>query len=111
MLFYLIAAHALMDFPMQAGPIAVEKSRHSKSELQKQVPWYYWLTAHALCHGLAVAYIMNSVGFGILETVAHWVIDFAKCEGWTSTRLDQLLHILCKVIYCFMYVNGWRLEL
>jgi len=109
--FLLVAGHALMDFPGQAGPIAHEKSRHSKSELQNAVPWYYWLTAHSLTHGLAVAFITGSAGLGLIETVLHWIIDFVKCEGWTSIHTDQALHILCKVAYCVMLANGIRLDI
>ncbi len=110
MFFYLLVGHALMDFPMQAGPIATEKCRHSNTELQKQVPWYYWLSAHALLHGGAVAWITGSVGLGIAETICHWVIDFAKCEGWTNIHFDQALHIICKIIWCVLLANGIRFE-
>lgn len=108
--FYLLVGHALMDFPMQAGPMALEKSRHSRTDLQKQVPWFYWLTAHALLHGGAVAYITQSLGFGILEAVCHWLIDFARCEGWYNIHVDQALHVLCKVVWFVLLVNGVRLE-
>lgn len=108
--FQMLVGHAFMDFPMQSGPIAVEKCRHSKSELQKQVPWYYWLTAHALLHGGAVYYITGLLGFGLLETVCHWIIDFAKCEGWTNIHIDQALHVACKVLWVVLILNGIRLE-
>lgn len=111
MLFYLLAAHALFDFPLQSGPTVTEKSRHSKTELQKQVPWYYWLTAHALVHGGAVAFITHSVGFGIAETICHWVIDFAKCESWTSIHVDQALHVLCKIAWVVLLLNGIKLDI
>jgi hypothetical protein len=107
--FQLLVGHALVDYPLQAGPMAVEKSRHSTTELQKRVPWYYWLTAHALLHGGAVAYLTGSLGFGLLETVCHWVIDFAKCEGWTNIHVDQALHVGCKVVWVVMIANGVRL--
>ena len=111
MFFYLLIGHAFMDFPMQAGPMAIEKSRHSKSELQKEVPWYYWLTAHALLHGGAVALITGSLGLGIAETVCHWFIDFAKCEGWTNIHIDQALHVVCKIVWCVLLANGVRWDL
>lgn len=99
LLYLLIAAHALFDFPLQGDSVAREKSRHSKSDLQKHVPWYYWLTAHALCHGAAVAVLTNSVWLGLAETVAHWAIDFGKCEGKYSIHVDQALHLACKVMW------------
>jgi len=110
MFFQMLVGHALMDFPMQAGPIATEKSRHSKTDLQKQVPWYYWLSAHALLHGGAILYITGLLGYALLETVVHWIIDFAKCEGWTNIHIDQALHVACKALWVVMIANGIRLE-
>ena len=109
-LFYLMAGHALADFPLQAGPMAIEKSRHSKTELQKQVPWHYWLTAHAFIHGGIVALVTNSLGFGLIETGLHWVIDFAKCEGLTNIHTDQALHVGCRVAYWLLLINGVTLR-
>ena len=110
MFFYFLVGHCLVDFPLQAGPMAVEKSRHSTSDLQKEVPWYYWLTGHAILHGGAVALISGSIGYGILETVCHWLIDFAKCEKWTNIHIDQALHVLCKLVWWGMLVNGVTLN-
>jgi hypothetical protein len=104
MLFYLLVGHALADFVFQAGPMATEKSRHSRTELQLQVPWYYWLSAHSLIHGGLVAFITGSLALGIAETIVHWLIDYAKCEHWTSIHTDQLLHVLCKVLWWWLIV-------
>ena len=103
-LFYLICGHALCDFPLQSAAIAVEKNPNSTSELQKHVPWYYWLSSHALIHGAAVSLITGSVILGIAETVAHWFIDLGKCNKLYSIHSDQVLHILCKIIWmlCWM---------
>jgi Protein of unknown function (DUF3307) len=109
--FWLLVGHAVMDYPLQAGPIAVEKCRKSTSDLQKAVPWYYWLSAHALGHGGAVALVTGSVSLGVLETIAHWVIDFAKCEGWFGIHVDQALHIGCKVLWCVLVANGIAAEM
>jgi len=109
-LFYLLAGHALMDYGLQSESMALEKSRHSKTQLQKEVPWYYWLTAHSLLHGGAVAMITGSLGFGIAETMCHWVIDFAKCEKRTNIHVDQALHVACKLIWYALIVNGVRFD-
>jgi hypothetical protein len=111
MFFYMLVGHALADFPLQSGPIAIEKCRHSTTELQKQVPWYYWLSAHALVHGGAVAVITGSAGYGLLETVVHWIIDFAKCEGWTNIHLDQALHVVCKAVWCALIYYGIKMAI
>lgn len=114
MLFLLIAGHALADYPLQNEAMATCKDRHAKLPLQESVPWYYWLLAHALVHGLVVALIVAfwtgnkelGVLFGILEAAAHLVIDTLKCERVTSIHVDQLLHVACKVAWWAMIANG-----
>lgn len=46
--FWLLVGHAVCDFPLQGDVVAREKSPKSTSELQKHVPWYYWLMPSAL---------------------------------------------------------------
>jgi hypothetical protein len=104
--FWLLVGHAVADFPLQAGPMAVEKCRRSASDLQRTVPWFYWLTAHALIHGGAVFLATQSLFLGLLETVVHWLIDFAKCEGLFGIHTDQVLHVGCKVLWCVLIVYG-----
>ncbi len=104
--FYLVVGHALMDFALQGDAMSREKNRHSTTPLQKEVPWFYWLSAHSLIHGGAVAYILHSPLYGMLETGIHWFIDFAKCEKWTNIHQDQFLHVLCKLIWVILYFQG-----
>jgi hypothetical protein len=104
--FWLLVGHAVADFPLQAGPMAVEKCRRSASDLQRTVPWFYWLSAHALIHGGAVFFVTGSLFLGTLETVVHWLIDFAKCEGLFGIHTDQALHVGCKVLWCVLLAYG-----
>ena len=92
----MLVGHALADYALQSESMAREKNRHSTTPLQASVPWFYWLTAHALIHGGAVGLVTGSVWFGLAETIAHWFIDLIKCEGWTNIHQDQALHIGCK---------------
>jgi hypothetical protein len=105
-LFWLLVGHAVADYPLQNGPMATEKCRRSTSELQRTVPWYYWLSAHALIHGGAVFWATGSLSLGLLETGVHWLIDFGKCEGWFGIHVDQALHVGCKVLWCVLIANG-----
>jgi hypothetical protein len=105
-IFWLVAAHFVIDYPLQGDTTAREKNRHSATDLQKHVPWYYWLTAHALMHGAAVAAITHSVWLGVAETAAHWAIDFGKCERWFSIHADQALHLGCKAVWLVIAVGG-----
>ena len=96
-LFWLTVAHFALDYPLQGDTTAREKNRHSDTPLQSFVPWFYWLTAHALCHAGAVSFVTGSVALGLCEFAAHWAIDFGKCERWYSIHVDQALHMGCKL--------------
>jgi hypothetical protein len=109
--FWLLVGHAVMDYTLQTGPMPVEKCRKSTSEIQKAVPWYYWLSAHTLGHGGAVYLVTGSLSLGILETVVHWLIDFGKCEGWFGIHVDQALHVGCKVLWCVLIAYGVAADL
>ena len=103
-LFKLLVAHALADFALQSDAMAKGKNRHNKPDFvpvgQKLVPcWPYWLSAHALISGGLVYIVTNSLTLGLFETVAHWFIDFAKCENWTNPNIDQALHLACRLGY------------
>ena len=102
--FKLIVAHVFVDFSLQSDLMGKAKNKNNESYPrlvgEGYVPyWPYWLTAHAVIHGGAVYLATGSLLFGCIEIIAHWIIDFAKCEKWTNTNQDQLLHVLCKIIY------------
>ena len=108
-LFVLLVAHAFADFAFQPTDMATGKNRHRRPANlppgQKYTPcWQYWLTAHALVHGGTLFLLTGSFICGVMETVAHWIIDFMKCENWTNPHTDQLLHFLCKVFYLWMLI-------
>lgn len=103
-LFILVALHALLDFPLQGDAVAINKNPNAKTELQKHVPWYYWLGSHALAHGFGVWFVTQSALLGVLETVAHFFIDLAKCNKWFSIHVDQILHIVCKVLWLVVLI-------
>jgi hypothetical protein len=97
--FLLLVAHALADFPLQGDATAINKNPNANTPLQKHVPWYYWLGSHAIIHGGGVALVTGSVFLGVLETIAHFFIDLGKCKNYLSIHQDQLLHILCKAVW------------
>ena len=106
-MFFLLAGHALMDYSLQGDTMAACKCRRSTHPAQQAVPWYYWLTAHALTHGAAVGLLIQwgygnwflAVGFAVAETLSHWLIDIGKCEKLYNIHVDQALHVLCKVLW------------
>lgn len=102
-LWWLICGHAWSDFALQSDSMAKGKNRHRKTEpppgAKYQPTWFYWLTAHALIHGSIVAFVTQNIWLGVSETVAHWCIDFGKCENWYGIHVDQGLHGICKILW------------
>ena len=106
----LLIGHALVDMVLQPQDMAKGKNRNRVPDYvpkgQKPVAcWLYWLTAHALIHGAAVWIVTSFIWLGCAEIVAHWIIDFAKCENWTNPHVDQALHMLCKIVWVVIFVS------
>lgn len=103
MFYWLIVGHFIMDFWAQSDALAQMKNRNRPNTRvppgqKPQIMWPYALGAHAAMHGSAVALITGSVWLGLLETAAHWCIDFGKCENWYGIHVDQALHLLSKLV-------------
>lgn len=100
--FLLLAGHAFADFAVQPEAMALGKCRRYKPAPASAAGWphwSYWLTAHALVHGGIVALITGNWWLGLAETLVHWAIDFAKCEGWTVLHADQGMHVVTKILW------------
>jgi len=106
--WWLLVGHAVADFSLQTDVMAKGKNRHVKvvpPPGSKYFPcWPYWLSAHALINGGAVALATQSVGLGLAETVSHWAIDFMKCGNSIGVNTDQALHGVCKLIWLGAWV-------
>jgi hypothetical protein len=99
MLFWLLAAHAVCDYPLQGDFLARAKNHTAPIP---GVPFYQALGAHAFIHGGAVALITGSLWLGLAETILHAAIDYAKCDGRTSLNQDQALHVACKCLWAVL---------
>lgn len=107
----LIVAHFWADFVFQSDAMAKGKNRNRPVDpnllppgQKVQTVWPYYLTAHAVIHGSLVTLVTGTIWVGIAEIVAHWIIDFGKCENWYGIHQDQALHLLCKIIYAILIV-------
>lgn len=100
----LIVAHAVCDYPLQGDFLSKAKNRTAPIP---GVPWQQALGAHAIMHGGAVWLITGSLWLGLAETVAHALIDDAKCRGRLSFNADQALHVVCKLLW--VGIAGWLL--
>lgn len=108
-LFGLLCGHAIADFMLQTPWVAQNKNRHAvpagyDPDLhgRRQAIWPYVLTAHALTHGAAVYIVTGSALLGALETAAHWLIDFGKCERLYGIHSDQWMHIGLKGVWAVL---------
>lgn len=102
LLFKLLVAHALCDFPLQGDYLA--KAKNHRAPLPG-TPWRIALAAHAIIHGGGVYVVTGSLALGIAETAAHYLIDYAKNDGRISYEDDQLLHVLCKAAWAMIGVQ------
>lgn len=101
LLLALLAGHALCDYPLQGDFLGRGKNRHlnPSSAPMGGVYWWHCMTAHAAIHAGMVGWLTGSVGLGVAEFAVHWLIDVAKCEGYTDINIDQFLHVACKAAW------------
>lgn len=103
LLFLLIAAHALADYPLQGDFLAQAKDRNTAIG---KVFWPHALFAHTVIHGGFVLIITGSVLLASLETIIHAITDWLKCEKKISLNTDQAIHIACKVVWALLVTQG-----
>lgn len=103
LLFWLLVAHAVCDYPLQGDFLA--KAKNHRQPIPG-IPFYQALAAHALIHAGAVAFLTGSIWLGLLEFIAHIVIDYAKCDGLSTLNQDQALHVACKVVWIWPVLVG-----
>jgi hypothetical protein len=98
--FLLAAAHAVADWPLQPGDMGNAKRPGGNARIH----WTFALGCHSLIHGGAVALVTGQWWIGALETVAHAMIDGAKCRLGFSNAMDQVLHFACKPVWAVLAV-------
>lgn len=104
--FWMLVGHALGDFALQSDWMVRSKSPRKRvraTSERRDLIWIHVLTAHALIHGGAVALATGMVWLGILETMAHWLIDYGKSNRMYGFHVDQFLHLGCKVIWALCW--------
>lgn len=100
-LLLLIAAHIICDTALQDARMSASKRRNGG-----EAPWYIALAGHSIIHSAAVLLITGSLALAVVEFVAHWLIDYWKCEGRIDFKQDQFLHVMCKLAYAVVVLAG-----
>lgn len=93
---FLVAGHALADYPLQGDFLAKAKNRTAPIP---GITWQQALAAHSAIHAGFVLAITQSLPCAIVEFIAHAITDDAKCRGKISFNMDQAIHIACKLVY------------
>ncbi len=96
MLFLLVAAHFLADFPLQGQFMADAKNHTNKNP---QDIWKIMLFGHGMIHAGFVLIITGYWVFAVYELIAHMYIDYRKCSMRITFMADQKMHLACKVFY------------
>ena len=99
LLFALVFAHALADYPLQGEFLSQAKNRNTPIG---KMFWLHALPAHAIIHGGFVLMLTGSVWLGIAETVIHGFTDWLKCENKISLHVDQAIHLICKLVWAII---------
>ncbi len=113
--FALAIGHAFADFAWQSEFMAVNKNKNlvpkDTDDGKPSSMWLHVLSAHCLVHAGAVWMVLGSLKMAwtlaLFEFIAHWFIDYVKCEGKTSFNTDQSLHYTCKALYVVVIFQGW----
>ena len=99
--FGLIVAHFIFDFSLQND--FIPKAKNHTTDLGS-LYWKWVLPAHSFMHGGAVYFITGSLVLGLIETIAHCIIDHLKCDNKITFNQDQWLHIGFKLMYTYLIV-------
>lgn len=103
LLFLLVVAHALADYPLQGPFLSEAKNRHTAVG---KVFWPHALAAHAVIHGGFVLALTGSLWLGLAEVAIHAVTDFLKCDNMITLNTDQFIHIACKIAWALIAVGA-----
>jgi hypothetical protein len=101
LLFLLVVAHCLADYPLQGDFLAQAKNRHT---VIGKVFWPHALFAHSMIHGGAVLVLTGSLWMALAEVIIHARLDWLKCEDRISLNFDQAMHLWCKVVWAAITV-------
>ena len=96
--------HCLADFPLQGAFLSEFKNPVRFPRRKGDAPWRYVMLVHSTIHGGFVGLLTGVWWLALCEVVAHYVIDTLKCRGYFGFMVDQILHVLCKVLWVAMLV-------
>ena len=100
-LLFLLAGHALCDYPLQGNFLA--KGKNHKAPFPGMASWQI-LLAHCFIHMGMVLLITRNPYLALAELVIHYITDYAKCDGRIGFNTDQAIHYGCKVLWAAIVI-------
>lgn len=106
MIFWLLCAHFIADYPLQTPEMGKYKNKRNQpsppDKKAKQVSvWFAYLTSHAFVHAALSALIVGPF-IGFIIGLFHWIQDYFKCKIQYSPNIDQLIHISILIIIAIL---------
>lgn len=92
----MIVLHCLCDYAWQGDFLA--NAKNWTTPIGAKI-WPEALASHAIIQGGAVWLVTGSLAIGCCEAVCHAAIDAAKIDNRISYRVDQILHVACKMLW------------
>lgn len=100
LLFLLFVVHWVCDYPLQGDFLSKAKKSGPLAN--------YHLVAHSGIQAGGVYLVTGSLVLALIEWFFHTLIDHAKNEDMISFETDQILHLLCKVVYVvIILISGY----
>ena len=105
-LVYMLAAHFLLDYPLQGDWWSKAKNPTLVLVPGERI-WPLSLLGHALVHATAVQIITGSWILFAVELAIHALTDYLKCNLRFGYNADQHIHLACKVAYAaILFATG-----
>ncbi len=97
-LIWMLIGHAVADYPLQGDWLSKAKNP-ALALVPGETIWPMALLSHAAIQAGAVKLATGSWLCAGLEFVAHTAIDYWKCRGGVTYNGDQILHVICKLLW------------
>lgn len=109
LLFWLLAGHFICDFVFQSEWLSDAKvaARYAQVGLPRR-GWLWALTAHSFMHASWVFLATGRIELACGELLCHWITDWAKADGWYGFHVDQVIHLIHKLLWLVAVIWFWR---
>jgi len=107
MAWALLCVHSVVDGALQVDWIGKFKSEYIDGKYNPL--WFGVLSCHSIVNGAGITALMYMVGcphlwyLGVLEAIHHFSTDYASTHKWISFRLDQIHHLLAKLVWLLVW--------